>query len=224
LGGYHGAKIRRYQDLIDYCIDPEIQEMIQGLQSGNPDLSGYGVLNMLNAKYIVFGPERENIIPNNTVNGNAWFVTSVRSVESADAELQATCEINTRETAVVDASKFGGLKSTYNEGSIEVESYLPNRIVYKTENASNGLAVFSEIYYPHGWKVTIDGQDASMLRANYVLRALEIPAGSHTVVFSFEPTVYAVGNTVILISTIVLILGFFIAVAYSILQWRRTAA
>ncbi len=224
LGGYHGAKIRRYQDLIDNCIDPEIQEMIQGLQSGNSDLSGYGVINMLNTKYIVFGPERDNIIPNNAINGNAWFVNSVLPVESPDEELQQTCEIDTRQSAVVDVTKFSGIRNQYQAGgSISVESYLPNHIVYKTDNPSEGFAVFSEIYYPKGWKVTIDGTEAQMIRANYVLRALEIPAGTHTITFSFEPSTYAVGNTIMLISILLLFLLFFAAIGYSVVQWRREA-
>jgi len=221
IGGYHGAKIRRYQDLIDYCIQSEIQNLIQGFQSGSTDLSSFGVLNMLNTKYLVYGPDRENVIPNPSANGAAWFVDEVIIVEGADAEVQRTCEINSREQAVIDVQKFDWSNASLSQGEITVESYKPNDITYRTDNPGEGLAVFSEIYYEDGWIVTIDGEEAEMLRANYVLRALRVPAGSHTIRFEFRPSVYATGNTIMLISSILMVLVFAGAVVYSYRQWRN---
>jgi predicted small integral membrane protein len=221
IGGYHGAKIRRYQDLIDYCIQPEIQSLIQGFQSGNPNLSQAGVLNMLNAKYLVYGPETNNIILNDQVNGPSWFVEEVIPVDSPDEEIQRTCAIDTRRQAVIDASKFDWAQSSLSVGQITVQSYAPNAITYTTSNRGTGLAVFSEIYYPEGWKVAIDGVETDMLRVNYVLRALEVPAGEHTITFSFEPSIYATGNTIMLISSVMLILFFLAAVIISFRSWRQ---
>ncbi|ELR70028.1 hypothetical protein C900_04398 [Fulvivirga imtechensis AK7] len=218
LGGYHGAKLRRYQDLYDYCLQNETGELIKSLQAGNRDLSSFGVINMLNAKYLTFGPAKNNIIKNPEALGNAWFVSSVERVNSPDDELTTTCKINTRNRAVIDVSKFNVPESiNYDSAaSIELTDYQPNRLEYDSESNTDGLAVFSEIYYPKGWTATIDGSEVEILRANYVLRALQVPKGKHTIVFKFEPEAYFVGNKVTLAFSVLLLLVFLGSLGWTI--------
>ncbi len=208
LSGYHGAKIRRYQDLYDSCISKETRELVNDAQSGQLDFRKYGVLDMLNTKYIVYGPERENIIPNDAANGPAWFVREMKVVSSPAEELKATGEVDTKTTAVIDGSKFkaeaiGPIDSV---ATITLTDQKPNWLKYESQSATDGLAVFSEIYYPKGWHATIDGKEVPVLRADYVLRALSVPAGKHVIEFSFEPKPYIIGNKITLASSWVLLL------------------
>ena len=221
LGGYHGAKIRRYQDLWDHCINAQTQSLIQGFQEGNGGSAEYGAINMLNSRYIVYGPDASNIIRNPNAFGNAWFVNNIIKASSPDEELAETCNISSRETAVIDASKFQVSGSLSDAGSIEVKTYTPNRIVYESSNTNAGFAVFSEIYYPEGWSATIDGNEADILRANYVLRALEVPAGEHEIVFEFAPRAYYTGDKIIMGSSIVLLLCFLGSLFVSFRKWQH---
>lgn len=217
LGGYHGAKMRRYQDLIDHCISPEISALIQDYQAGSPNPQEYDVLNMLNTKYLLAGTTAEGVIPHDAALGNAWFVEEVVKVNSPDEEIAKTCEIDSETTAVVDISKFAVNEAPLNaSGTIDLVEYAPNYLKYEAQNKGNGLAIFSEIYYPEGWKALIDGQEAPILRANYVLRALEIPEGNHTIEFMFEPQSYSIGNNVMLGSSVLIILGFIGSIAMSL--------
>lgn len=207
LGGYHGAKIRRYQDLYDSCLLRETNEMITDLQGGRQEFQKYGIINMLNAKYIVFGPGRENVIPNLASNGVAWFVKDVVKVNSATEELTQVCEIDTRLAAVVDGSQFTVSDFGYDStSSIQLTEHKPNYLKYESEAAQNGLVVFSEIYYPKGWTATIDGKATDILRANYVLRALAVPAGKHTIEFTFAPDAYVIGDKVMMASSWIMLL------------------
>lgn len=212
IGGYSPVKIRRYQDLIENNLGQEIQKTIGYLQSGRftPDMMNeMNVLNMLNAKYLKFGEDANAVIQNPAALGNAWFVKEVKYVNSPDEEIEALNDFNPKETAIIDKSKFAVKATNYNnaQGSIQLTSYSPVELIYESNNSEAGLAVFSEIYYPEGWIITIDGQPATMVRANYVLRALEIPAGKHTIRFSFEPSSYSNGNKISAISSIVLLLA-----------------
>jgi hypothetical protein len=196
IGGYHGAKLRRYAEFYDSCMVPATEKFVEQAQKGNSDFSDLHAFNMMNIKYIYIGPQRENVMINPSANGNAWFVNEVVKTQSAPEELARTCSVNTKFTAVIDASQFsvsdfqGDTTGTITQTSNNLKT-----IQYESQSASPGLAVFSEIYYP-GWVATIDGKEANILRANYVLRALEIPAGKHTIQFSFEPKAYTVGNKV----------------------------
>lgn len=213
IGGYHGAKLKRYQDLYDSCIYPEINRLIESAQEGEPDFQPLSVINMLNTCYIFYGNNRANVIPNPYANGNAWFVQEVRVVNSANEELQAVAEIHSKTQAVIDGSKFSIQQSTFRIDSstiVTLAEHRPNYLKYESRNSANGLIVFSEIYYPKGWSATIDGNETPILRANYVLRALELPAGNHTIEFRFNPKPYAVGNKVTLASSwlvVVVLLG-----------------
>lgn len=219
IGGYHGAKLGRYQELIERAIAPEQSQVISALQNGSFSFGDIGVLNMLNTKYFVAGVSANAVIPNPTANGNAWFVSDVIEVSSADEEIGEVSKIDTKTTAVIDESKFeiSGFVPSAN-GIISLEEYQPNYLTYSSANAGDGLAVFSEIYYPKGWTATIDGQEAEILRVNYVLRALQIPEGEHVIEFKFAPSSYAIGNTVALISSSLLILTLLGAIGYSFVK------
>ena len=209
LGGYHGAKMKRYQELIDGCLDSQYRELLQGLQSGQQDWSQFGIVNMFNTRYILVGPEETGALRNENALGNAWLVSSVNTVNSADQELQQICEIDPSSTAVIDGSRFTLSATNYdNSGKITLEEYRPNYLKYRFQNPEKALAVFSEIYYPKGWRASIDGEPADILRVNYILRALEITGGSHLVEFRFEPQAYHVGNKIMMASSILLILLF----------------
>ncbi|RSK30171.1 YfhO family protein [Hymenobacter metallilatus] len=202
IGGYHGAKLRRYQDLIERQIS-----------SNNT-----GVLNMLNTRYVITGDPKQPVQRNPGALGNAWFVREVQQVQSPDEEIKALTTANPATTAVVDASKFPLSKTTYptTGASIALTKYTPNALTYRANAPQDGLVVFSEIYYADGWKAFIDGKEAPHLRANYVLRALPVPAGTHTIEFKFEPSEYALGNTVSLVSSVLLIAGLLVALFYAI--------
>lgn len=218
LGGYHGAKMRRYQDLITYHLQSEMNQMVEKLRSGNTDLSEFGVINMLNTKYIKFGNQAGQVIQNNNHLGNAWFVNEVVAVNNPDEEIETLGVINPEEKAVINQNRFDIPKSTSSSGRISLESYSPNELVYSSNNNAAGLAVFSEIYYPKGWKAYIDGQEAQILQANYVLRALEIPAGTHQIRFEFKPAAYYTGNTIMWVGSIILIIVLTGGIAYSFIK------
>ncbi len=210
IGGYHGAKIRRYQDLISSGLTAEHQEAIASLRSGSSNFDNLGVLNMLNTQYLLLGTGKDAVIKNKSANGNAWFVSKTEKVNSPDDELSKTLEIDTKTTAVIDQSKFELMGSLGANGTVTLKNYAPNHLVYESSNDASGLAVFSEIYYKHGWKATIDGKEASIIRANYILRALEIPSGNHTIEFTFKPSIYNWANPIMTASSwliILLILG-----------------
>lgn len=200
IGGYHAAKLRRYQEMIDYHISPEIQaaygEIAQAAGAmDSVDASKFRVLNMLNTKYFILPAGRNGEalpIQNPYAYGNAWFVNNIKYAENANEEIEALFDIDPKESAVVDKQFEEALKGvtsakTDSLSAITLTSYSPNHLVYETANNNDGIAVFSEIYYPDGWKVTIDGQPATLARANYILRALYLPAGKHVVEMTFDP-------------------------------------
>lgn len=229
IGGYHPAKLRRYQDLIDYHIQPEIEAVRAALsQPGANDstlrtaLAGQRVLNMLNMRYLIYNPEAQPL-RNRYAMGNAWFVAETKAAKDADEEIQAIGTIDPRRTAVVaDAFKdaLNGWQYTPDStASIKLTAFAPNKVAYESQTASEQLAIFSEIYYADGWKAFIDGQPAAHFRANCVLRAMRIPAGKHTLEFRFEPETYATGERWSLIASVVLLLAL---LAGGFLLWRQT--
>ncbi|SHK51136.1 membrane protein YfhO [Reichenbachiella agariperforans] len=208
IGGYHGAKMRRYQDLVETSLSPELSQVIQDLQAGKFNFEQAQVLNMLNTKYFKAGEEARAVIPNPAANGNAWFVKEVVEVNNADDELMTMMSLDTKTEAVVDMAKFELGTIAYDSAAqVTLTAYAPNRLVYQSSSRADGLAVFSEIYYPIGWSATIDGEAVSILRANYVLRALEVPAGTHEIIFEFKPESYYTGNTITWIFNVLLVLG-----------------
>ncbi|SMB86247.1 hypothetical protein SAMN00120144_2387 [Hymenobacter roseosalivarius DSM 11622] len=218
IGGYHGAKLRRYQDLIERQITPQIQQIFA---QSKPDAAP--VLNMLNTRYLIIPAaekQPQQVARNPGALGNAWFITEIQQVQSPNQEIAALSSFNPATTAVVDASKFPLTKTAYNVAgsTIRLTNYSPDALKYQASAAQDGFIVFSEIYYKDGWNAYIDGKLVPHLRANYVLRALPVPAGQHTIEFKFEPQAYAIGNTVSLVSSIILILGL-IGVAFYI--WKK---
>jgi hypothetical protein len=215
IGGYHGAKMRRYQELIDYQIHPELNALITTLRSKpsmqqvDSTLAASGVLDMLNTKYIIINPDGAPIV-NPNVYGDAWFVDTYELVKNADQEIAGVGNINPGKVAVIDKqfeNDVIGLKIIPDSSAvIRLDSYEPNDLVYHTKARTEQLAVFSEIYYPKGWKVFVDGKEAPYFRADYVLRAMKIPAGEHTVEFKFKPKSYYLGEKISLASSLLLIL------------------
>lgn len=204
LGGYHGAKLRRYQDLYDSILSKETEQIYEDARQGSMKFERYQVLNMLNAKYFVYGTD---VFPNPEANGAAWFVKEVMKVNSPAEELEKTGTVNTREVAVINQSTVDSRQLAVDStASVTLVEHIPPYLKYETESTSNGLVVFSEIYYPKGWHAFIDGKEVPILRADYVLRALEVPAGKHTIEFRFEPKPYVVGNKITMASGWVLLL------------------
>jgi hypothetical protein len=217
VGGYHGVKLRRYQDLYDSCLLRQTGELIQGLQSGNFDFGRFGAINMLNVKYMVFGPQRDNIIPNPSANGNAWFVRETIDVKTANEELAKVCGINTRNAAVVNSTEFKVENFSFDSAAtITLKEHTPNHLTYQSSSHANGLAVFSEIYYPKGWIATIDGKEVQILRTNYVLRGLQVPSGDHTIEFRFRPKPYVIGNKVTIASSWLLIVALLGSIGWTL--------
>lgn len=201
VGGYHAAKLRRYQELIEHHIAPEMQALYQevaaaGGEMDSVDATKFRVLNMLNTRYFIFpsGQQGQTVpILNPYANGNAWFVGRVNYVENANQEIDALHTLLPTDEAVVDNRFKEALKGVTelqrgdSVASIRLTAYAPNRLTYETDNAHDGVAVFSEIYYPDGWQVSIDGQPVDLARADYVLRALYVPAGKHVIEMYFHP-------------------------------------
>lgn len=220
VGGYHAAKLRRYQELIERHISPEMQAAYQeiagaGFDMDSVDASKFRVLNMLNTKYFILPTDRQGAtapVLNPYAYGNAWFVDKVQYVDNANQEIDALGSISPTETAVVDARFKDALRGA-TEGhkdslsTIRLVSYAPNRLVYETDNAADGIAVFSEIYYPDGWQVTINGEPAPLARADYVLRALYVPAGKHTIEMRFDPKSLHVTEGIAYAALVLLILA-----------------
>ena len=200
VGGYHPAKLRRYQEMIEHHIAPEMQAVYSAIaraggKMDSVDASKFRVLNMLNTRYFILpaGQQGQTVpILNPYAYGNAWFVDQVQYVNNANEEIDALDTADPAVTAVVDSrfkDALKGLVESHRDSlsTIRLTSYTPNRLVYETDNSGDAVAVFSEIYYPDGWQVSIDGQPAPLGRADYILRALHIPAGKHTVEMRFDP-------------------------------------
>jgi len=216
IGGYHGAKLRRYAEFYDSCMVSQTEQFVGLASAGNMSFSNLPAFNMMNIKYIVIGPQQDHVLPNPDAFGPAWFVSDIIATDNAAAELEATCTANTRTTAVIDTSKFEVKDiAADTSATIELMEHSPKQLRYKTRSTNNGLAIFSEIYYP-GWVATIDGKEAEVIRADYILRALEIPAGEHTIEFSFEPKAYTVGNKITTASSWLVVLLLLGSIAWSL--------
>ncbi len=215
IGGYHGAKIRRYQDLIEHCISPELSRFtnslnnITSLDQVEGVFKDLNAINMLNTRYIIINPDSPPLV-NDSALGNAWFVDCYRLAENPDEELEAVNDIDPAKEAVVNekhAAQLDGVRfDTTSTGTIKLVSYKANELIYDYESPETELVVFSEIYYPQGWEASIDGNPADHFRVNYVLRGMIIPEGKHKVVFRFEPQSYKTGNRVSLAGSVLLFL------------------
>lgn len=234
VGGYHAAKLARYQDLINECLQPEISALGSAVAKANGDMalvngdSIFPVLNMLNTKYFIFPLGGGQTIPitNPYANGCAWFVPSVQYVNGASEEMAALKKINTKQVAVVDAS-FKSLLGDVPAGQpidsiavVKMVSYEPNELTYEVKADKGGVLVFSEIYYP-GWEATIDGNPVEIVRANYILRAIKMPAGTHKVVMTFKPASISVTEGIAYGALIIILIAFIAALLISIRKGKE---
>lgn len=230
IGGYHGAKLKRYKEIIDFTLTPEITAIKTAMQQKDSSvmttLYSQPTINMMNTKYLIVNPEASPIV-NQGALGNAWFVNEIKMVPNADAEIAALRTFNPRTTVIVD-ERFKDKLGTFTPSpsadlaaTIKLESFKLNDLVYKSSSSQPGLAVFSEIYYDKGWNVYVDGQKSDYLRANYVLRAMVVPAGTHTIEWKFEPAVYASGERISLISSALLIL---FAGGVGFMEWKKNSS
>lgn len=222
IGGYHAAKLHRYQDLIDRHLLDEIQQYAGAISGAEGDMTRVAgdsiapVLNMLNTKYLIFGKQANQVVHNPYANGNGWYVRSLRFVKGADAEMAGLDKLDTKHCAVADErfrTQIDG--SALDSGSVALTSYEPNLLKYSINSAKGGVVVFSEIYYP-GWTVTIDGKPAELGRVNYVLRALKVLAGKHEVVMEFRPATVNTTNTIAYIALAIILIGFFAALYFDL--------
>ncbi|MBN2165253.1 MAG: YfhO family protein [Marinilabiliaceae bacterium] len=215
IGGYSGAKINRYQDMIEHHLSPEIQQLSSRLRTVKTQAGidsvfiGLNSINMLNTKYIIYNPGNPPLT-NIHALGNAWFVNSYIIVPDANAEIAQVGKVDVERTAIVDKRFEKMLPSSIiadSSATIKLQSYAPNKLIYKTNSLTDQLAVFSEIYYPKGWTVKIDGEQADHFRVNYILRAMMVPSGNHEITFEFDPISYKIGNTISYVSSILLLLA-----------------
>lgn len=234
IGGYHAAKLRRYQELINTHLSREIANIGASFQSAQKAqsldpvtqaLSQSQVLNMLNMKYLIYNPEAEPLV-NHFANGNAWFVNTCYITQTPDEEMLKLGTINTKKELVADKEYSNFIPKQIQidtTAGITLTSYAPNDLKYQSHSKTNQIAVFSEIYYDKGWNAYIDGLQVPYFRANYLLRALPIKAGTHEIEFRFEPKSYSIGNTIVAISSILLILAIVGAIFYEYKKRSKNA-
>ena len=228
IGGYHAAKLRRYQDLIDNYIAPEMQQLMSALAKAGGDMtkvkgdSIFPVLNMLNAKYFIVPLQDNKTVPiqNPYVLGNAWFVDKLNYVNNANQELEALGKLNLRHEAVADVrfkTVLGEATPQDSTSVVNLTAYAPNQLTYEVKSATGGVMVFSEIYYPE-WTATVDGKPVEIGRADYVLRALKVDKGQHQVVLTFDPKSVKQTETVAYAAYVVLLLVVLFGL-YA--EWKR---
>lgn len=229
IGGYHPAKLRRYQELIEEHIHQEMGRINRAivdtrgeLQECNGD-SLFPVLNMLNTAWVILGTKdgHKMAVPNPWAAGNAWYVPEVRYVGDADAEIASLREINPKHTAVADQRFQDILGSSSEQDStsfVVLKEYEANRLAYEATSTKGGVVVFSDIYYP-GWSCTIDGKETPIARVNYVLRAIQVPAGKHSIVMSFYPKSVQVTETIAYIALALLVV---LTLIYGLVSLRRS--
>lgn len=222
IGGYHGAKLKRVQELYEQVLEKQINAVYgtyQNLQNSpgvNADsimqvtLRQQGALNMMNAKYII-DPDG-GLIENRSACGPAWFVNRIELVPNADSEIVTLARIDTRKVAVVNQEKFGTLLNGFTpkadpDATVKLISHAPDRIEYESNSSNEGVIMFPEIYYPLGWNATIDGNAAEHFCGDYVLRAMRVPAGKHKIVFEFHPDSYYNGEKVAMFGSILVFLA-----------------
>lgn len=228
IGGYHAAKLRRYQELIEAYIAPEMQGLMKAVAQAGGDMtrvkgdSIYPVINMLNTKYFIMPLQNNQKVPllNPYALGNAWMVDKVTYANNANEELDALAKLNLRHEAVADKRFESVLGTSTQQGTVakaELTKYAPNQLHYTVESDKGGVLVFSEVYYP-GWTATVDGQPTELGRVNYLLRALALKPGKHKVVLSFFPKSLDRTESVAYFAYVALLL---LIVATLLLDWRR---
>ena len=228
IGGYHAAKLRRYQEMIEHYISPEMQQIFGAVSEANGDMtkingdSIWPVLNMLNTKYMIFPLQGGQTVPlqNPYTYGNAWFVDKIQYAANANEEIDVIGKLNLRHEAVADAKFKTQLGEAVEQDSVSIvtiKAYEPNELTYEVNSGKGGVVVFSEVYYP-GWTATVDGQPAELGRVNYILRALNVKPGKHDVVLTFKPKSVNTTETIAYVSYIILIL---VVLGAAFMEYRR---
>ena len=232
IGGYHPAKLRRYQEMIDAYIAPEMQKTMQAIAAAGGNMQAvdgvktFPVLNMLNTKYFILPLQGGTTTPiqNPYAQGNGWFVNKLNYVDDANAEYAEVGKIDVRHEAVADKkfeAALGQAKANDSTAIVKLDKYEPNNLQYTVNSKNGGVVVFSEIYYP-GWTATIDGQPAELGRVNYILRAVSVKPGKHTVVLDFHPTSISTTETIAYIAIVILLLAI-IGAGYMRFKNRKEA-
>ena len=228
IGGYHPAKLRRYQEMIDAYIAPEMQKTMQAIAAAGGNMQAvdgvktFPVLNMLNTKYFILPLQGGTTAPiqNPYAQGNGWFVNKLNYVDDANAEYAEVGKIDVRHEAVADKkfeAALGQAKANDSTATVKLDKYEPNNLQYTVNSKNGGVVVFSEIYYP-GWTATIDGQPAELGRVNYILRAVSVKPGKHTVVLDFHPTSISTTETIAYIAIVILLLAI---AGAGYMEWKK---
>ena len=206
IGGYHGAKLRRYQDIIDRYLTKR-------------DLNYWKVLNMLNTRYIIYPKDNTKIASKNyEAFGNAWIASDIKWVNTPNEEIDAIADTDVKNVAIINnefRNVVGDFKASPAEGAIQLVDYQPNQLKYSFDSSKDELVVFSEIWTGKGWTMWIDGVESPLIRADYILRSAIIPAGQHEVVMRYEPSIWRIGNTIQLITSLLILIGFVAACYYT---------
>ena len=206
VGGYHGAKLRRYQDIINQYLSKR-------------DLNYWKVLNMLNTKYIIYPKDSQKIASKNyEAFGNAWIASDIKWVGTPNEEIDAIADTDVQNVAIVNEefrNVVGDFHAAPSEGTIQLVDYKPNQLKYSFDSSKDELVVFSEIWTSKGWTMWIDGVENPLFRADYILRSAIIPAGQHEIVMRYEPRIWRVGNTIQLITSLLILIGFAVACYYT---------
>jgi hypothetical protein len=228
VGGYHGAKMQRYQEMIEHHISREMQTIAGRFRTFNPEtglaplFEGLNALNMLNTRYLIYSTDAAPLT-NPVALGNAWMVDEYKLVASPDEEIDAIASFSPSSTAIIEnryASFVEGKNFSKDEtGQVTLTDYAPNKLLYKFNASSEQLVVFSDIYYPKGWISTIDGKEHPHFGVNYILRGMVVPAGEHQIEFVFKPKSFETGNTVSLAFSVLLLL---LIAGYIVIEVRKT--
>ena len=209
IGGYHAAKLQQYQDIIDYHLSRNINT---------------NVINMLNGKYIIVPGEQNatSLTVNDEALGNAWFVSSIDWVNGDNEEISALTNFNPATTAIIDNKYKNQVKQITADSAaiIKLDSYSPDKLIYSSNSSMEGLAVFSEVYY-EGWKATIDGIETEIIPVDYILRAINIPAGNHKIEFTFKPQTVKTTDVISYLGIIVILLGLAYSLYSGIKSYRK---
>ncbi|WP_028912744.1 YfhO family protein [Prevotella sp. MA2016] len=231
IGGYHAAKLRRYQEMIEQYISPEMQKLMGAVAEAGGDMTQVKgdsicpVINMLNTRYLILPLQGGQTVPiqNPYALGNAWFVDKISYVKNANEEIQQVGKINLRHEAVADEkfqAQLGEAVTQDTTSTVAIKSYEPNQLTYEVNSGKGGVLVFSEIYYP-GWTATVDGEPAELGRVDYILRALQVKPGRHEVVLSFFPKSVDVTESIAYTAYAILLL---VLIGTAVMYWRKKKA